>query len=272
MSAEQRERLRDTATRQLFNVKTDSEVVAALRAGLAGLGPPIQVVFNTARCADCGAVGDPRLLPRHCHMEAALVHPGRLENFHPGRVESFHPSQQQLREHPGRLQRAWYSNLLCGSLRKPRHTCCHRRAGKEGCQERWACCRRDWTDPAGCSTRFSCCGAAPALSPAGCATRHLCCLARPQQPGCTKVCKKCGEAWGEQTENCFEKEHNIAPVCTAADEEEGEEEKSKICETIMEFKPLTNEKYILDKSGGGRIKKLFDLFDNIPPIITYHMI
>ena len=33
-----------------------------------------QVVFRSSQCADCGLVGDPRLLPPFCHLEPQLIH------------------------------------------------------------------------------------------------------------------------------------------------------------------------------------------------------
>ena len=46
--------------------------------------------------------------------------------------EWFHPSSHHVIEHTGRLKKSWYSGLCCGTYRKPRFTCCRRRAGKPG--------------------------------------------------------------------------------------------------------------------------------------------
>ena len=58
LSLDQRRLMQDISTRQTFNVKTDSEVRETLASLLAGLGPPVQAVFNTSRCLDCSVVGD----------------------------------------------------------------------------------------------------------------------------------------------------------------------------------------------------------------------
>merc|ERR1719154_695090 len=77
-------------------------------------------------------------------MAPHLVHHGQVENHHPGKIERFHPSKHQVLEHDGRLKKTWYSNFLCGTLRKPRYSCCGRRSGKEGCIKKWACCKEEW--------------------------------------------------------------------------------------------------------------------------------
>ena len=64
-----------------------------LAGHLGSLGPPVQVVWHTVRCQACGARGDRRLLPRHCHMEAELRHPGTLQQRHPGQLQPHHPTQ-----------------------------------------------------------------------------------------------------------------------------------------------------------------------------------
>ena len=69
VSPEQRSMLKDPDTRKLFNIKTDPEIRDTLASLLDQVGAPVQVVFNTSVCLDCGVEGDSRLLPRHCHME-----------------------------------------------------------------------------------------------------------------------------------------------------------------------------------------------------------
>lgn len=153
VSPEQRASLRDPETRRLFNIKTDPDIRDTLDGFLAQVGAPVRVVFNTSVCLDCSVEGDSRLLPRHCHMEPQDVHPGQVERHHPGDLQSYHPTQHHILQHPGRLKRSWYSNILCGTWRRPRYSCCQRREGKAGCDRVWACCRqsKDLGTSAGCS-------------------------------------------------------------------------------------------------------------------------
>ena len=166
--------MEDPATRRTFNVKSDREVKETLTSLLGELGPPVQVVFNTSRCLDCSVVGDSRLLTKYCHMEPVMTHPGMVESHHPEPVEHYHPSQHHILEHDGRLKKVspaghftnlsllslqfWYSNFLCGTLRKARYSCCRRRQGKEGCSKKWGCCRTEVElGGPGCSQRHRCC-------------------------------------------------------------------------------------------------------------------
>merc|ERR1712106_6415 len=110
VSAEQRDSFRSPQSRALFNVKTDQEIFSILKENLGKMGQPVQVVFNTSKCLDCSVEGDRRLLPKYCHMEPHLIHPGGVENHHPGKIERFHPSQHQVLEHDGRLKKTWYSH------------------------------------------------------------------------------------------------------------------------------------------------------------------
>merc|ERR1719193_1716228 len=143
-----------------------------------------------------------------------MVHPGVIENYHPGDHEKFHPSAHYVIEHDGRLKKSWYSALCCGTLRKPRYTCCRRRAGKEGCRKKWACCKTAWDKAdAGCQLRHNCCGALVNIAGrAGCSPRYQCCLAQVNSEGCTKVCKKCGADWGSPALTCFRKEHVLVDI------------------------------------------------------------
>jgi len=213
ISAQQREKFLCPDNRQLFNVKTDQEVAILMRELLSQVGPPVQVVFRSSQCLDCGLVGDPRLLPPFCHLEAHLVHREGVEQHHPGKIESFHPSGQSIQEHTGRLRKKWWANLLCGTWRKPRYSCCGRRQGKEGCKKKWACCRREWDEgvgqEGGCESRYTCCQASLSHCGAGCSPRYSCCGAAVNDPGCRKVCKKCGGDWATPANGCFRNNHTI---------------------------------------------------------------
>ena len=266
ISAEQRDKFLDLGTRQLFNVRTDQEVAALLRAELARLGPPVQVVFRASRCRDCGAEGDPRLLPPHCHLEEQLVHGGGVEQHHPGEQEAFHPSSHSLQEHPGRLRKKWFSNLLCGTWRRPRYSCCRRRRGKEGCRRRWACCRRDWREgsPWGCQTRFTCCQAATSCAGAGCRPRYSCCGAAVTAAGCARVCRKCGLPWATPAQGCFRKAHNVGPL------EEEVEEEQEVEEECREPAEEQGEQVVCTKEKQKETK--FSFLNSRPGVITYHII
>jgi len=274
VSAEQRDSFRSPQSRALFNVKTDQEIFSILKENLGKMGQPVQVVFNTSKCLDCSVEGDRRLLPKYCHMEPHLIHPGGVENHHPGKIERFHPSQHQVLEHDGRLKKTWYSHFLCGTLRMPRYSCCGRRSGKEGCHKKWACCKEEWVhsphsleDDKGCASRYKCCGASTIQSTGGCSPRYNCCWGEVSGQGCSKVCKKCGEPWGTQTEDCFKKEHATIEigdelVVDVSDEEVDDEEKESDV-FIISDKIVREDKKLL---------KIFELLDKFPPIITYHMI
>merc|ERR1719154_502537 len=202
-------------------------------------------------------------------MAPHLVHHGQVENHHPGKIERFHPSQHQVLEHDGRLKKSWYSHFLCGTLRKPRYSCCGRRSGKEGCLKKWACCKEKWgvslEDDSGCSSRYRCCGASTSHSTSGCSPRYNCCWGEVAAEGCRKVCKKCGEDWGEPTEDCFRKEHNTVEIGeeSVADELEEDavnDENEKVFPISDNF-VRTNKKFV----------KMIELMDRFPPI-TYHII
>jgi len=272
VSAEQRDSFRSTQSRTLFNVKTDDEIRSILRESLGRMGEPVQVVFNTSKCKDCSVVADRRLLPKYCHMEPHLIHHGGIENHHPGKIERFHPSQHQVLEHDGRLKKTWYSHFLCGTLRKPRYSCCGRRSGKEGCHKKWACCKAEWDttlgDDRGCSSRHKCCGASTSHSTGGCSPRYNCCLEEVTAKGCKKVCKKCGMDWGLPTEDCFIKEHNTVEI--GVEEEKKEDECDDVgVDDNEEDVFIRSDDIVREKK---KPLKKFDLIEKFPPIITYHII
>ena len=79
-----------------------------------------------------------------------------------------------------------------------------------------------------------------------------------------KVCKKCREDWGQPTEECFVREHNLVEAGqstlqdTLDDMEEGE------TDTLL---PSKNVKPRVMK----RKRKIVEMLERYPPVITYHM-
>jgi len=275
VSAEQRDSFRSPQTRAMFNVKTDKEIQSILKENISKMEKPVQVLFNNTKCLDCSVEGDSRLLPKYCHMEPHLVHPGDVENHHPGKIERFHPSQHQVLEHDGRLKKTWYSHFLCGTLRMPRYSCCGRRSGKEGCHKKWACCKEEWDiylgDQRGCSSRYKCCGASTTQSTGGCSPRYNCCWGEVTGQGCRKVCRKCGADWGTPTDNCFRKEHNIVEI--GAEEEVVDKSDDADCDENSE-NDEDDDLVVGDKlvKKDKKLQKLFEILERFPPIITYHVV
>lgn len=276
VSPEQRGMLRDEATRDLFNIKTDAQVRETIRGYLRMMGPPVQVVFKTSKCIDCSEEGDPRLLSKYCHMEPHQVHPGVVECHHPGKIQSYHPSEHHVLEHGGRLKKSWFSNFLCGTLRKPRYSCCGRREGKAGCHKLWACCKQDYEEARrGCSRKWSCCGAVPVLpgTLGGCSPIYTCCRAGVGSEGCEKVCKKCGVKWGEPALRCFIKSHQLVniedykqEIVEEDDNDETEELDEKLCFVPNNY---NNSKIWNSKKSMQKVSKLIERY---PPVITYHIV
>ena len=254
----------------MFNVKSDDEVKETLKEFLDQMGPPVQVVFNIHKCLDCSVVGDSRLLPKYCHMSPHLIHPGEVECHHPGHIERYHPSESHVLEHEGRLHKYWYSNILCcGTMKKPRYSCCKRREGKPGCNKKWACCKQDYyIKDEGCTKRWTCCGASPSLATSGCSPRYSCCHAQVNDAGCRKVCKKCGESWGEPAGTCFVKIHNLVSIDDTVLPDDNKETLDEADEKYL-FLPETKFHKPVEKK---RLRKVTDLLEKYPPIITYHMV
>ena len=213
-SAAQRDKFCSPEERAVFNVKTDQEVAALVSQKLAEMPPPVQVVFRSNKCKDCGLVGDPRLLLPYCHLEPKLVHREEVAQHHPGQLEKHHPSPHTIQEHSGSLSKRCCSNLMCGTWSKSRYTCCKRGAGQEGCKRMWACCMEEWQVEGlgGCASRYTCCQASVSHLGGGCTPRFPCCGGTVTGPGCREVCKKCDCDWGSPTTDCFKREHNLAPL------------------------------------------------------------
>jgi len=279
LSPKQREYFVCDETRATYNIKTDPEVKQILQEKLMELKGAVQVVFKTKRCTACSARGDARLLSPFCHMEESMVHPGTIENHHPGGQEWFHPSSHHVIEHTGRLKKSWYSGLCCGTYRKPRFTCCRRRAGKEGCRRKWACCKASWDDKqGGCQLRYGCCGClvSPTSTATGCSPRYTCCTASVNSPGCRKVCRKCGSEWGGPAGNCFRRAHDLVaihePDTPPSKEVRAVAESPTAAEAATELNPfLDDEELSPSWPADGDGHKFFHKFA-FAPSLTYHMI
>ena len=46
----------------------------------------------------------------------------------------------------------------------------------------------------------------------GCENIYKCCGKDIRNPGCVKICKKCGAPWGTPAKNCFKKDHELEPI------------------------------------------------------------
>jgi len=266
----QRGVLSDETSRKMFNVKSDDEVKETLKEFLDQMGPPVQVVFNIHKCLDCSVVGDSRLLPKYCHMSPHLIHPGEVECHHPGHIERYHPSESHVLEHEGRLHKYWYSNILCcGTMKKPRYSCCKRREGKPGCNKKWACCKQDYyIKDEGCTKRWTCCGASPSLATSGCSPRYSCCSGSVSSPGCKKVCKKCNVAWGEPAGECFVKDHNLININDVSINDDSDNLEPDENDERVEFLPKFKENVYPERK---KPRKVTDLIERYPPVITFHM-
>ena len=128
----------DPKMRETWNVKTNEEVREEFRNIFEDIGEPVKIVFNDKRCLDCGAIGDPRLLPKFCHMKRAKVHRVRHPKLvHPLEVESFHPEDIPIKTHPGYMHNSpWYKSLR----KKQIYSCCGGKLTSSGCALKWKCC------------------------------------------------------------------------------------------------------------------------------------
>lgn len=196
--------------RKDMNILDDAEVKALVTQKIRQIPQDIQIIFNNFRCTACGAEGDSRLLPLYCHMEPEDKHPGAFVKIHPKGTEKYHPAKSRLYVHPGSLRK---SICKCGPCGKPPKTyrCCDRRQSEIGCIEKWACCKKN-IDTEGCSVRYECCQMDIETAKQGCETVYECCGQDLQSCGCEAVCKKCGQAWGTQTRDCFQKPHQLVEL------------------------------------------------------------
>jgi len=227
----------DSGMRKTWNVMTDEEIRDAFRDAFDSAieEDTLKVVFNDQRCRDCGAIGDPRLLPKFCHMRKTLVHKVRdPEVVHPEDLVSFHPEEIPIKTHPGRVDRApWYRDVR----RKRIYSCCSGSLTASGCVLKWKCCGQQHKlankNPAssdassgpslGCRKKYPCCGAEVSLSgelPVGCETLFPCCGRNRNQNGCLAICVKCEKPWGREAGKCFIKPHNPTDILDDEDEDE----------------------------------------------------
>ena len=130
----------------------------------------------------------------------------------------------------------------------------------------------------GCSRRHRCCGADPATSPSGCSPRYSCCGApvtgregREGREGCTKVCRKCGELWGLPAGECYVREHNLVDLQEQEQEQEEEEKEEKEVEEIKEKDNLLSFVKPVKENTFKTKKKIVEMLERYPPVITYHM-
>ena len=78
------------------------------------------------------------------------------------------------------------------------------------------------------------------------------------------MCKRCGEDWGQPTELCYVRDHNLVEAGqptvqdTVDDIEEGE------TDTLLASKDV---KPTVTK----RKRKIVEMLERYPPVITYHM-
>ena len=85
------------------------------------------MVFNDKRCADCGIIGDPRIMPKFCHMEKTIRHV-KMETVwgHPEPPVWEH-SGELLNAHIGELVREpWYKALTTLQVFSPPPKTCPR--------------------------------------------------------------------------------------------------------------------------------------------------
>jgi len=210
----------DSGSRKTWGVKTDDEIRLSFLQAFDEIGSDegdfLKVVFNEKRCADCGVIGDPRLLPKFCHMKMHKVHKIRdPEPVHPLELTSYHPEEIPFKTHPGYLVRSpWYRDIR----RKRVYTCCSGKLTSSGCCLKWKCCSQQhkistdaFTTSAppsgGCRKKYTCCS--EGAESRGCENLFPCCGRNRNQDGCLEVCLKCEKPWGTESDKCFVKTHNV---------------------------------------------------------------
>ena len=89
---------------------------------------------------------------------------------------------------------------------------------------------------------------------------------RFQNNDCRKVCKRCGEDWGTPTETCFVRDHNLVEVGqpSAEDTRSLEETEEADTDTLL---PSKHVRPVVNK----RKRKIVEMLERYPPVITYHM-
>jgi len=128
-------------------------------------------VFCNSKCADCGVVSDPRLLPLACHTAVERVHPQAPLPVHRGATALTHPvtgiatrhtrqvETRKVRKGGNRVTRRTYNYV-------PHYYCCGRDVEQNppGCQAYHPCCEQP-QGAQGCKNIFTCCGVEGKLVP-----------------------------------------------------------------------------------------------------------
>ena len=169
-------------------------------------------------------------------MEQILSHEDTFEKKHTKDLEWYHPSKSHIFEHDGKLKTSMFSSFMFCASKPQKYRCCNEEAGERGCVEKWSCCKEKLTNE-GCQRRYICCQRdigkswisysianflqiATAISfhfladssDLGCENIYKCCGKDIRNPGCVKICKKCGAPWGTPAKNCFKKDHELEPI------------------------------------------------------------
>jgi len=225
-------------------ILTDAEVVQQIDSALRNIDAPVQVIFEDKQCTACGIIGDKRLLPDFCHLEQGFRHAGKLKHYHPEEIEGYHPRPLQS-THSGVLKLVGGKNkecetvknalfwltpavgvvdiftglgtaalagttaYVCRQLDKPYaeiYSCCGGEKHSAGCKVEYACCK-GVESSYGCCERYPCCQGG--VQAPGCTRRYECCGREEEATGCESICKKCGQAWGSATRDCFRTEHQL---------------------------------------------------------------
>ena len=84
-----------------------------------------------------------------------------------------------------------------------------------------------------------------------------------------KVCRKCGEDWGTQTEDCFRKEHDIIGIGVEEVVDESDADYDEESEDDEDDVLVIGDKFVRKDK---KLKKLFEILERFPPIITYHVV
>jgi len=147
-----------------MGILTNGEAKTLIKEALTALPQLFQVVFWSSKCADCGVVSDPRLLPLACHTAVERVHPQAPLPIHRGATALTHPvtgiatrhtrpvEQRKVRKGGNRVIGRTYTYV-------PHYYCCGRDVAQNppGCQAYHPCCNQP-QGAQGCKNIFTCCG------------------------------------------------------------------------------------------------------------------
>ncbi|CAG8769334.1 32856_t:CDS:1, partial [Racocetra persica] len=144
---------------------------------------PVQIVFDDEMCIKCGKKTDKRLSGRFpCHTSESLEH-GDIEEYNYNTIYRHTGQLITVQDHgwdkADRIVRqvplfGLFGGIITGigkeATQRTEWSCCQRAYGSRGCKEEHST-----------GVRYSCC--------------HKDVNTKP--PGCKKVCKYCGKAWGK---------------------------------------------------------------------------